>query len=455
MYRSKLLKSINITPTGPVVRVSPDEVAINDVGAAKEIHKVGGRYLKAGFYEHIGHKSAKTLFSTQDPRHHAIRRRLLSAPMSETSLKQFEPVVLERVRLCVQRMGEELKSRGAIDVFKWWTFLATDTIGELAFGDSFRMLEIGQKNQYSRDLEDLSSFMAVRTTFPFLTNVSAYVPIPLFKRAAAMGARMGQYAAQSIERYRKLIAANPSDPKPTLFTKVFNAGENGLTDAEIRLEAGGYIAAGSDTTAITLTYLVWAVCSDPAVRQKLVAELSSVPERPDDNDVKDLPYLGRVIQETLRLFPAVPGALPRAVPQEGASLAGARLPGGVTVSTQAYSLHRDPALFPDPERFDPDRWADPSKDMKAAFMPFGGGSRSKLPSPVWISAGVCCATDLFLVCIGMHLAWMEMRLAAATFFKSFPNAKVSAREGFESGEMEQKMYFLVSPKGHRCLIDNA
>ena len=362
---------------GPIVRVSPSEVAINDVNAAKEIHRVGGRYLKAGFYEHIGHKSAKTLFSTQDPKHHAIRRRLLSAPMSESSLKQFEPVVLERVRLCVSRMAEELKTRGVIDVFKWWTFLATDTIGELAFGDSFRMLEVGHKNQYSKDLEDLSGFMAVRTTFPFLVNVSAYVPIPLFKRAAAMGQRMGQYAAQSIERYKKLIAANPANPKPTLFTKVFNAGENGLTDAEIRLEAGGYIAAGSDTTAITLTYLVWAVSRDAQIRKKLVAELSNVPEKPEDADLKDLPYLNRVIHETLRLYPAVPGALPRAVPREGATLAGKRLPGGVTVSTQAYSLHRDPALFPEPEQFEPDRWAEPSKDMKAAFMPFGGGSRSE------------------------------------------------------------------------------
>ena len=56
----------------------------------------------------------------------------------------------------------------------------------------------------------------------------------------------------------------------------------------------------------------------------------------------------------------------------------------------------------------------------------------------------------------MHLAWMEMRLAAASFFKTFPDAKVATREGFEGDtEMEQKMYFLVSPKGHRCLIDRA
>ena len=192
--------------------------------------------------------------------------------------------------------------------------------------------------------------MAIRTTFPSLVKLSGLVPIPIFKRAAESGARMGQYSQQSIERYKNLIAANPIDPKPTLFTKLFNAGEGGLTDFEIRLEAGGYITAGSDTTAITLTYLVYAVCRHKEVQEKLVAELAHLPERFADQDVRDLPYLDQVINETLRLYPAVPGALPRAVPREGANLAGYHFPGGVTVSTQAYSLHRDPSVFPDPER---------------------------------------------------------------------------------------------------------
>lgn len=192
--------------------------------------------------------------------------------------------------------------------------------------------------------------MSIRTTFPSLVGLSTYLPIPIFKHAAESGARMAQYAAQSIERYKSLIAANPKDPKPTLFTKLLNAGENGLTDFEIKLEAGGYITAGSDTAAITLTYLVWAVCKHRDVQEKLVAEVASLPEDFTDRDAKGLAYLDHVINEALRMYPAVPGALPRAVPQEGALLAGYRLPGGSIVSTQAYSIHRDPDIFPDPER---------------------------------------------------------------------------------------------------------
>ena len=191
--------------------------------------------------------------------------------------------------------------------------------------------------------------MAIRTTFPFLVRISEIVPIPIFRRAAESGAKMAKHAQESIERYKTLSALNPN-PKPTLFTRVFNAGKDGLTDLEIRQEAGGYIVAGSDTTAITLTYLIHTVCKHKHVQSKLVAELASLPKDTINRDVRELPYLNQVISETLRLYPAVPGALPRTVPLEGANLAGYQIPGGTTVATQAYSLHRDPSLFPDPER---------------------------------------------------------------------------------------------------------
>ena len=53
-------------------------------------------------------------------------------------------MVRHKASLAVQKIGEEMKTRGAADVLKWWLFFSTDVIGELTFGDSFRMLEIGQ-----------------------------------------------------------------------------------------------------------------------------------------------------------------------------------------------------------------------------------------------------------------------------------------------------------------------
>lgn len=64
--------------------------------------------------------------------------------MADASLKHFEPLITDRIRLTISRMEEESKIRGAADVFKWWTFMTTDVIGELSFGESFRMVEYGK-----------------------------------------------------------------------------------------------------------------------------------------------------------------------------------------------------------------------------------------------------------------------------------------------------------------------
>jgi cytochrome P450 len=187
-------------------------------------------------------------------------------------------------------------------------------------------------------MERIASYQPIRTTFPTLIKIAGYVPLPMFKEGVQAGKRVGMYAAQSIERYRRLIAENPSDPKPTLLTKLFDTEKNGLT------------VAGSDTTAVTMTYLSYAVSNDSRVREKLVTELMSLAEPITDKSLRDLPYLNLVIAETLRLYTAVPLGLPRSVPPEGAKFCGYQLPADITVSTQSYSLHRDPSIFPDPNR---------------------------------------------------------------------------------------------------------
>lgn len=89
--------------------------------------------------------------------------------------------------------------------------------------------------------------------------------------------------------------------------------------------------------------------------------------------------------------------------------------------------------------------------MKAAFMPFGGGSRGKYPMFVKRLTIAKMAPTL-LVCVGQALARMEMRLAVAHFFRRYPHARISEKEAMTDDDMKPKMYFLVSPKGHRCLV---
>jgi cytochrome P450 len=96
---------------------------------------------------------------------------------------------------------------------------------------------------------------------------------------------------------------------------------------------------------------LFSVCRNKDIQRKLVAELQALPENFTDDDCRDAPYLNQVINETLRLYPAVPTSLPRVAPLEGAHLSGYQIPPGTIVSTQAYTYHRDPKVFPDPERY--------------------------------------------------------------------------------------------------------
>lgn len=188
----------------------------------------------------------------------------------------------------------------------------------------------------------------IRVSSPRLFPILSRLPVPVFRRARAALERLEVYAEQSIQRYRHIVAADPINPKPTLFTKVFQ--DKSLSEEELVVEARGYIVAGSDTTAHSLTYLTWAVCRNEAVKKSLVEEVASLPNDYADEDLKKLSYLGYVIEETLRLYPAAPSGLPREIPKGGCEVDGYWVPGQTTVTTQAYSMHRDPVVFPQPER---------------------------------------------------------------------------------------------------------
>jgi cytochrome P450 len=221
-----------------------------------------------------------------------------------------------------------------------------------------------------------------------------------------------------------------------------------LTKSSVQTEAGNLIVAGSDTTAVTLTYLVWAVLKHPQLQAQLEKEVSELSDELTFDELKNAPILNSVIEETLRLYGAAPGALPRVVPSKGATLSGHHLPAGTIVSTQAYTLHRDESIWPDAQRydhhqhkrscadmvtrFDGYRFMDKSKvtaAQKAALSPFGAGSR---------------------ICIGMHLAYTELRLGAALFFRECRGVRLGPDMTDDMMEMEN--HFLIAPKAHRCIV---
>ncbi|KAI1332317.1 cytochrome P450 [Xylariaceae sp. FL0255] len=417
-----------------IIRVGPSEIYTMNPDDASKIHRIKNEFPKSRWYSDFIPGPAN-IFNTGDLSHHRRLRKALSSPMSESGLKSFLPVIDSRVRLTIQRIGEEYETRGVADVYKWWLFMTTDVIGELSFGQSFQMLESGKVNQYIKDLQYLGQAAAIRTAFPglyrFVTQL--HLPLPIFRQSAEAFGRMRQYSIQSLKRHEDIMERDGPDAAPTVFNKVYKAqGDESMSSEEVLINARAYIVAGSDTTSNSLDYLVWAVCRYPAVKARLLQEIEVLPEDFTYDDLRHVPYLDHVIDEVLRLYATAPAGLPREVPPGGTELSGYHIPAGCTVTTQAYSLHRDEEAFSHPEKFNPCRWEKPTQAMKESFMPFGGGSR---------------------ICIGLHLAKIELRLAAVRFFRAYPNAKVSTQEGMNDDDMEQELFFLAQPSGHRCLID--
>lgn len=206
-----------------------------------------------------------------------------------------------------------------------------------------------------------------------------------------------------------------------------------MDDITIKCEAVGLFVAGSGTTAVTLTYLVWTVLGHPDLQKRLEDEVGALDsDGLSDAALEQLPLLNAVIDETLRVFGAAPGSLPRLVPSGGATLDGYFVPADVSVSTQAYSIHREESLFPRAAVFDPDRFLrDPAlaERQKAAMHPFGGGART---------------------CLGVHLAHMELRHAAAVFFRECRGASLPACTTEKSMAIDH--HFLILPKAGECRV---
>ena len=98
-------------------------------------------------------------------------------------------------------------------------------------------------------------------------------------------------------------------------------------------------------------------------------------KKPTEAELQSLPYLRGVIKEGLRLSMANPSRLPRVVPVGGWSFRGYKLPAGTNVSVAPFEVHLNPAVFPHPNEFIPERWMDPSDEMTRDWIPFGLGPR--------------------------------------------------------------------------------
>jgi cytochrome P450 len=169
-----------------------------------------------------------------------------------------------------------------------------------------------------------------------------------------------------------------------------------MTDKQVRDEAVTLFVAGHETTATALAWAFYLLGRHPEARQRVQAEADAYDFDTHGYDPAALAYTTQVFKETLRLYPPVV-VLPRHALGE-VDVVGHRVPTDTLMFVSPWIVHRDPAHWPDPERFDPDRFtpeAEAARD-RHAWIPFGAGPR---------------------VCIGNHFALMEGALVLAEVMK--------------------------------------
>lgn len=156
-----------------------------------------------------------------------------------------------------------------------------------------------------------------------------------------------------------------------------------------------------------LSVLTYHLNANPAVLQTLQKELETAMPEPDSDvswsQLEQLPYLTAVVTEALRISSPVTTRLPRIAPVNELEVQGWCIPAGTPTSMSYYFMHHNPALFPEPSRFLPERWLTPeSKDtanrLDRYLVPFCKGSRN---------------------CVGINLAQAELYLTVAMVFRRF------------------------------------
>lgn len=391
------------------------------------------------------------MFNTRDRVDHTRKRKLIAHAFSPKSVSEFEPHMTSNVRRWVAQLDRISASTPptaftTMNAMPWFSYLAFDIIGDLAFGAPFGMVDKGKDEtevqltpggpiSYAPAVEVLNRRGEVSSTLgllPALRPWAKYLPDPFFRlgvsavqnlngiAVAAVASRLD--AAEKGER-GETVTGDRNDLLARLIQGKDSNGER-MGRQEITAEALTQLIAGSDTISNTACgVLYWILHGERAapgtVIPKLQAELDAAMKNDDEvasyTSVRHLPFLKRCIDEGMRLHSTSAIGLPRIVTApSGISFDDAHFPCGIVLSVPSYTIHHLADIWgPDVEEFKADRWLNLNERQKKAFNPFSYGPRA---------------------CVGQNVAVMELQIILGTLLRRYDlelkQEKLESHEGF-------------------------
>ncbi len=283
--------------------------------------------------------------------------------------------------------------------------IAGETLFSTALGDD-ALAEI------QRSIPVMLKYVLVRAFSPKFVEK---LPIPANRRFDDAAARLRDVIGRTVVTAREQGTDHGDLLSMLLAARDEDTGE-AMSDLQVHDEVITILTTGAETTAVALAWFFHELGQHPEVERRFHAEVDAVlagrPARFED--LPKLVYTGQIINEIVRRTP--PLILMRRA-REDVELGGVRIPAGTEVAVSQHTLHRDPRWFPEPDRFDPDRWA-PGKAAalpKGAFIPFGAGARL-CPGHVF------APTEIAIVAATLGARW---RLVPVPGQKVYPQIKAT------------------------------
>jgi cytochrome P450 len=331
---------------------------------------------------------------TSERANHTRQRRLIAPAFTLKRIAAYATTMGERAK----QMLDALSDGERLDASELTMRLTLEIVGKTLFD-----AEVGSD---AGEVGDAITEVMQNTikTLSSILPVPPNVPTPRNLRSRRARAKLDAIIYRLIAARR----ASPGDRGDVLSILLAARDEDGtsMTDEQVRDEAMTLFLAGHETTANALAWAIYLLAKHPAVRARAEQECAHLVGRKEPvgyDDLKALPYTMAILKETMRLYPPVYVMGRRAardVVVHGEGDGGDILiEKNTNVLINVLGIHRRPELYPDPDRFDPERFlGDREKQLpKCGYMPFGDGPR---------------------VCIGNHFALMEGHIILATLLAS-------------------------------------
>lgn len=429
--RSDLLYPSLHAKYGPIVRIAPDQVSVCDGPAIRMAYNAGTKFTKGTWYQVCaapkkGSEEGLDLLPETNIEKYRMQRRAIGPAYSIKGMEKHEHILTKYAETFIERL-KDIKGR-EVDLATWTHIYALDALGWFVLGKSVDYTAMGHDDG---NLDASDSIWSIFTTlgwFPTYVNVMRSIPKigGLLIIPASLGLGLGMpkmwpiitFAApnilkrlQSLEStkhvrwYHRLGAHKtpdaPKDSSPD--DKAIRAGDEPdllatlMTlhhDKEARFKPDWVLGitmtnfgAGHDTIMITLAGVLYQLAKHPEYISRLRKEIQEQGISKDAGYVElttKVPLFSAILKESLRIIPAVSAYLPRVVPEGGVEVCNTYLPAGTTMGICLWSTHHDPNLFPEPERFWPERWMNDGTEEKKReigrmdqyWMGFGGQNRS-------------------------------------------------------------------------------